>query len=213
MDEPFSAVDPVVRGDLQTEVRRLQEELHKTILFVTHDIDEATILGDSIAVFGPGGVLHQHADPATILNAPASSYVTSLVGRDRGYRSLSFATADTLPVRPVEDPIALERMDDAVVEPGRWRLVLDGAVPIGWLDHAGVAAIGRGRAVRDVVRVGSLAHPGGTLRQALDAALSSPSGLGLVVDDDGAVLGTVTAEDVLSRLHELRADEASGDGP
>ena len=213
MDEPFSAVDPVVRADLQAEVRRLQSELSKTILFVTHDIDEATILGDSIAVFGPGGVLHQHADPATILTAPASSFVASLVGRDRGYRSLSFATAEGVPVSDVAGAIALSELDDAAIETGRWRLVLDGHVPVGWLDRAGLEEVHRGRPVREVVRVGSLAHAGGSLRQLLDAALSSPSGLGLVVDDDGRVLGTVTAEEVLARLHQLRAGEASRGDP
>ena len=81
MDEPFSAVDPVVREDLQTEMLRLQSELKKTIVFVTHDIDEAVKLGDHIAVFGPGGRLQQVAAPRDVLAAPATDFVAGFVGR------------------------------------------------------------------------------------------------------------------------------------
>ncbi len=88
MDEPFSAVDPVVREDLQTEMLRLQSELKKTIVFVTHDIDEAVKLGDHIAVFGPGGRLQQVAAPRDVLAAPATDFVAGFVGRDRGYRGI-----------------------------------------------------------------------------------------------------------------------------
>src|SRR6478672_10353679 len=86
MDEPFSAVDPVVREQLQNEFLRLQSELGKTILFVTHDIDEAVKLGDQVAVLRVGGVLAQ----------PVDDFVAGFVGRDRGYRALSFAAAPEL---------------------------------------------------------------------------------------------------------------------
>ena len=75
MDEPFSAVDPVVRDELQAEILRLQGELHKTIVFVTHDIDEAIKLGDRVAVFGPGGTLQQYDAPARLLSNPANEFV------------------------------------------------------------------------------------------------------------------------------------------
>ena len=74
MDEPFSAVDPVVREELQTEILRLQSELRKTIVFVTHDIDEALKLGDKVAVFGRGGVLQQYDEPARLLSNPAKRF-------------------------------------------------------------------------------------------------------------------------------------------
>ncbi len=207
MDEPFSAVDPVVRADLQREVRRLQADLRKTIVFVTHDIDEATILGDRIAVFGTGGVLHQYADPPTILNAPATGFVMSLVGRDRGYRSLSFDTATDLSLETIPDTIAAGEVEAASIEPGSWRLVLDDDQPIGWLDAAGLAELRGGASLRSAVRVGSLAPVDGSLRQLLDAALSSPSGIGLVVDEGGAVLGGVRAAQVLEQLEQLRLQE------
>ena len=90
MDEPFSAVDPVVRDQLQEEFLRLQGELGKTIVFVTHDIDEAIKLGDQVAVLRVGGHLAQLATPAELLDRPVDAFVAGFVGRDRGYRALRF---------------------------------------------------------------------------------------------------------------------------
>src|SRR4051812_17688120 len=89
MDEPFGAVDPLARDRLQEQFRRIQGELHKTVVFVTHDIDEAVRLGDRIAVLGPAGKLQQYADPATLLAAPANENVAAFVGADRGIRQMS----------------------------------------------------------------------------------------------------------------------------
>ena len=89
MDEPFSAVDPVVREQLQDEFLRLQGELGKTILFVTHDIDEAIKLGDQVAVLRVGGRLAQFGRPGNLLAHPADDFVADFVGRDRGYRALA----------------------------------------------------------------------------------------------------------------------------
>ena len=89
MDEPFGAVDPIVRSRLQEEFRRLQEELGKTVLFVTHDIDEAVRLGDRVAVLAQGGRLAQYDTPARVLAAPADEFVTEFVGADRGMRRLA----------------------------------------------------------------------------------------------------------------------------
>ena len=99
MDEPFSAVDPVVREQLQNEFLRLQSELGKTILFVTHDIDEAVKLGDQVAVLRVGGVLAQLDSPARLLADPVDDFVAGFVGRDRGYRALAFAAAPELTAR------------------------------------------------------------------------------------------------------------------
>ncbi|WP_067509145.1 ABC transporter ATP-binding protein [Actinoplanes sp. TFC3] len=89
MDEPFSAVDPIVRGRLQEEFLRLQETVRKTIVLVTHDIDEAVRLGDRIAVLGEGGRLLQYAGPGELLSQPASEAVSDFVGNDRGVRRLA----------------------------------------------------------------------------------------------------------------------------
>ena len=102
MDEPFGAVDPVVRARLQDEFLRLQRELGKTVLLVTHDIDEAVKMGDQVAVFAAGGRLAQYDVPAAILGAPADEFVSEFVGGSRGLRRLS--------VTPI-DPSYLEPMD------------------------------------------------------------------------------------------------------
>ncbi|HJQ06678.1 MAG TPA: ATP-binding cassette domain-containing protein, partial [Nocardioides sp.] len=99
MDEPFSAVDPVVREQLQDEFLRLQSELGKTIVFVTHDIDEAIKLGDQIAVLQVGGKLAQLSDPAHLLAHPVDDFVADFVGRDRGYRGLGFQKVPELSLR------------------------------------------------------------------------------------------------------------------
>ena len=88
MDEPFGAVDPIVRDRLQNEFLRLQEQLAKTILFVTHDIDEAIKMGDLVVVFQAGGVVAQFGPPAEILASPASEFVARFVGTDRGLKRL-----------------------------------------------------------------------------------------------------------------------------
>ncbi|GAA4127598.1 hypothetical protein GCM10022416_02420 [Actinomadura keratinilytica] len=90
MDEPFSAVDPIVRAGLQEEFLRLQRDLEKTIVFVTHDIDEAVKLGHRIAVFRVGGALAQYATPAELLERPADDFVTDFLGGERGIRRLRF---------------------------------------------------------------------------------------------------------------------------
>jgi osmoprotectant transport system ATP-binding protein len=88
MDEPFGAVDPIVRADLQVELNRLQRELGKTIVFVTHDIDEAFTLADQVVIFKKGGVIAQAGTPAEILADPADAFVASFIGADRGGRDL-----------------------------------------------------------------------------------------------------------------------------
>ena len=88
MDEPFGAVDPIVRADLQLELNRLQRELGKTIVFVTHDIDEAFLLADQVVIFKKGGVVAQSGTPAEILANPADEFVASFIGADRGKREL-----------------------------------------------------------------------------------------------------------------------------
>lgn len=94
MDEPFGAVDPIVRAELQKELLRLQSDLGKTILFVTHDIDEAFLLGDEVVILRPGGVIAQSGTPAEILAAPADDFVESFVGSREGRRALHVEEKD-----------------------------------------------------------------------------------------------------------------------
>lgn len=205
MDEPFSAVDPVVREELQTEILRLQSELRKTIVFVTHDIDEAVKLGDKVAVFGRGGVLQQYADPAFVLSNPANELVSGFVGADRGYRGLQFFKATGLPLHDIRQ-VAEADIDELQLAQGEWALVLraDGK-PFAWINAEGVEVHRKGSTLYDSsVGGGSFFRPDGSLRLALDAALSSPSGLGVAVDDDGRLLGGIQADDVLEALKTQR---------
>jgi osmoprotectant transport system ATP-binding protein len=96
MDEPFGAVDPIVRSQLQDELKALQARLRKTIVFVTHDIDEAMRLGDKVVVLNVGGVLEQIASPADLLGSPSNEFVVRFVGAERGIRRLSLITVSEI---------------------------------------------------------------------------------------------------------------------
>jgi osmoprotectant transport system ATP-binding protein len=103
MDEPFGAIDPIVRARLQDEFLRLQEEVRKTVIFVTHDVDEAIKLGDRIAIFRQGGRLAQYDSPETILERPADEFVAQFVGADRALKALALRTLADLELRPSID--------------------------------------------------------------------------------------------------------------
>jgi osmoprotectant transport system ATP-binding protein len=206
MDEPFSAVDPVVRHELQREILRLQSELHKTIVFVTHDIDEALILADKVAVFGRGGVLQQYDKPARLLSRPANDFVARFIGLGRGYRWLQLIDADGLPLHDIER-IPANKLSDAAAD--GWAVVVDDeGAPLGWIDADGLRRRRNGASVSDsMTGVGSVFRLGGNLSQALDAALSSPSSVGVVVDGAGKAVGGVMAADVLAAAEARRATE------
>ena len=101
MDEPFGAVDPIARDRLQDEFRKLQQALRKTVVFVTHDIDEAVRLGDRIAVLREGGHLEQYATPATLLAQPVSEFVANFVGSDRTLKRLAVTPIDGATLEPI----------------------------------------------------------------------------------------------------------------
>ncbi|MEO8749767.1 MAG: ATP-binding cassette domain-containing protein [Allobranchiibius sp.] len=218
MDEPFSAVDPVVREQLQDEFLRLQEDLGKTIVFVTHDIDEAIKLGDQIAVLRVGGQLAQLASPADLLARPSDAFVAGFVGRDRGYRALGFSSGHTLPHHG-EQTVRMGQPAPSG-SGGEWVLAVDDERhPQGWV-NSGQAA---GRSVTEgmLYRGGTLATDGGSLRGALDACLSSPSGRGVVVDEDGHLLGSAQLDEIVQLIKKQpgplaevdpRANELEGSG-
>jgi osmoprotectant transport system ATP-binding protein len=102
MDEPFGALDPITRARLQDEFLRLQETVRKTVLFVTHDVDEAVRIGDRLAILREGGELVQHDTPAGVLSHPADEFVARLVGADRGLKLLSLHRVDEVELEPAE---------------------------------------------------------------------------------------------------------------
>ncbi|MFF7453803.1 ABC transporter ATP-binding protein [Kitasatospora sp. NPDC008115] len=197
MDEPFSAVDPVVRAGLQEELLRLQSELHKTVLFVTHDIEEAVRLGDQVVVLRERGRIAQLADPHTLLTAPADADVAAFLGRDRGLRGLGLRTAAAVAVRPIPGGPGGRANGGGTpgsgARFGRWELALDDECrPIGWIDlDAAGAALQPAPGFRP---------ESDTLRAALDAAVLSPAGIALALDADGRVTGTADREAVLAAL-------------
>jgi osmoprotectant transport system ATP-binding protein len=139
MDEPFGAVDPVARERLQQEFLHLQGQLKKTVMFVTHDIDEAVMMGDRIAVFAQGGVLQQYAKPAEVLGHPATPFVADFVGTDRGLRRLAVTPvgASDLYQPPVVTPASsvAEACRAVDAEGTRWAIVVDddGRL-LGWVE-------------------------------------------------------------------------------
>lgn len=205
MDEPFGAVDPVVREHLQNEFLRLQQAVRKTVLFVTHDIEEAVRLGDRMAVYGDGRI-EQFDTPSTILGAPANAYVADFVGADRGLKRLSVTPIEE---GDLEQPPVLHLDDPLPARLGaRWAVVLDGENNLhGWIS-AEHAHGGKG-AVRDHARRMEAWLPvGATLKQAFATMLQHDAGWIAVIDKDseGRFLGVLTP----ARLHEaLRRSTAA----
>ncbi|MEU5591965.1 ABC transporter ATP-binding protein [Streptomyces sp. NPDC020298] len=208
MDEPFSAVDPVVRKGLQDELLRLQAELGKTIVFVTHDIDEAIKLGTMVAVMRTGGELAQFAPPAELLSAPADSFVEDFLGTDRGIRRLSFFPAEGLELRtgPV---VAVDASAEKIAARGTadvpYLLVTDvDGRPLGWSSPQDLTAgeIDPGR----LLPYGRPFVPAtDSLRAALDCAVLSPTGWAVGVDDAGRVVGVVSQQVIGEAIRSAHA--------
>jgi osmoprotectant transport system ATP-binding protein len=199
MDEPFGAVDPIVRERLQNEFLRLQEQLAKTILFVTHDIDEAIKMGDLVAVFQQGGVVAQFGTPAEILAGPASDFVARFVGTDRGLKRLSLYRIGELALAPVitarlgDDGATIRRL--AAGDPFDHVLLVDDAQrPVGWVhrDHLPATRLG----LEHVESESPLFDRRTTLKDALSMLLDADVQAGLVVDRTGALRGMVRLADI-----------------
>jgi osmoprotectant transport system ATP-binding protein len=214
MDEPFSAVDPIVRASLQDQLIALQTELRKTIVLVTHDIEEAIKVGDLVALFRPHGRIAQLGTPERLLGAPADDYVAGFVGFDRGIRRLSFfsTAALSLDTGPVLGPDATVASARASGEP--WILVVNDGKPRGWVQPDNLGQHHDGMPLGQVP-----AEPFGhtftvgtdSLRAALDAAVLSPAGQAVGVDGHGKVVGVATFDQLRAAVlaAQTAADEAA----
>jgi osmoprotectant transport system ATP-binding protein len=211
MDEPFGAVDPINRERLQNEFLRLQADVRKTILFVTHDIDEAIKMGDRIAILREGGHLEQYATPAELLMAPADAFVEDFVGADRALKRLSLMRVGDIDLW--EAPLAfvgqasvevLAKLDGAEVPHAL--LVDSERRPLGWLSEKDL----RSDTVPPVAD--SSPNPvldiGDVLRDALSDVLQAESRYAPVVDGTGRIAGVLSVE-IISEF--LTSDDALTD--
>jgi osmoprotectant transport system ATP-binding protein len=206
MDEPFGAIDPINRERLQNEFLRLQREIRKTVVFVTHDIDEAIKMGDRIAVLKKGGKLAQYASPAELLMYPADSFVEDFVGADRALKRLALQRVRDVdlwraPLVRVGEPVAEVRAKLSDAEVPYPLLVDDKGRPLGWLSEKGLG----GERVQDELRSNPkpILDLDDVLRDALADLLYEEAQYGPVVDERGAVTGVLSIE-ILS--HALRTD-------
>jgi osmoprotectant transport system ATP-binding protein len=222
MDEPFSAVDPIVRASLQDELLRLQAELRKTVVFVTHDIEEAIKIGDQVALFRPHGVVAQVDTPQRLLTAPVDGYVEDFLGFDRGIRRLSFLAAQALDLdaRPVagQDSTAAEALAKARTAGEQWILVVDSErLPRGWLGTAELASAPAETKLADLPLTTGLGHTfrvdSDSVRAALDATVLSVTGQAVGVDDGGRVVGVTSYDRLREAIQRANAAPVADPAP
>ncbi len=210
MDEPFGAIDPITRDRLQNEFLRLQETIRKTIIFVTHDIDEAIKMGDRIAILREGSAIAQYDTPERILSAPADDFVADFIGAGASLKRLNLSrvrdialvdwpTAGTDSSR-AEVLAALRASDKGAV------LILDEQRrPVRWVSGREL-----GREDLPITEVGhpseAIVQPNATLADALNEMLKSRVGCAIVVDQSGAYLGTVDFATVSGEIQDMRRD-------
>jgi osmoprotectant transport system ATP-binding protein len=214
MDEPFGAIDPINRERLQNQFLRLQSEIRKTILFVTHDIDEAIKMGDRVAVMQKGGVLAQYASPAELLMNPANDFVEDFVGADRALKRLALIRVRDIdlwkaPLAQVGEPVAAvrARMPEADLP---HPLVVDAeGRPVGWMSERDLAQ------ERVPAKPDSAAEPvieiDYVLRDALSDLLQSDTQYGPVVDERGRLAGVLSVEIISHFLNSRSATEHTSD--
>jgi osmoprotectant transport system ATP-binding protein len=205
MDEPFGAVDPIVRSRLQDELLELQARVGKTIVLVTHDIDEALKIADRIVLLNVGGILEQYSSADELLAQPANEFVEEFVGEDRSVKRLQLKTVADLPfhqgpVVAVGDGVAAAR---AVLEQyaTEWVGVTSDDEFLGWVHAADLPADGAlGSA--PLAMPAAQVQPASTLRSAMQIIMTSHSSVA-VIDDGGKFGGVVTLELIRSGLEDV----------
>ena len=203
MDEPFGAVDPIVRERLQDQFLEIQQRLRKTIVFVTHDIDEAIKMADRIAIFNRGGVIEQYAPPEEILRSPANDFVKRFVGAERGLKRLALIKVADIEIEdgPVVDPAT--RVDEAkrIIESHGlgWCSVVDDGELLGWVDGdilQGHDLVGDARPRPFSAYVTS----DSTLRQALDSIVTSRTQVAVVATEAQRYAGILTLQRISEEI-------------
>jgi osmoprotectant transport system ATP-binding protein len=199
MDEPFGAVDPIVRERLQDQFLDIQARLKKTIVFVTHDIDEAIKMSDRIAILNKGGVLEQFAPPEEILRAPATDFVRQFVGVERGLKRLALVKVNEIQIEdgPVASPAATVEEARRAMEKFNfsWVSVVDDGELLGWVDQSSL----KGKSTvseADPKPFSAYVTSESTLRQALDSIVTSRTQVAVVASEGQRYRGILTLERV-----------------
>jgi osmoprotectant transport system ATP-binding protein len=203
MDEPFGAVDPIIRGRLQEQFLEIQQRLRKTIVFVTHDIDEAIKMADRIAIMNMGGVLEQHAPPEQILREPANDFVKQFVGAERGLKRLSLIEVSSIAVE--DGPVvsssstvdqALGLMDSFGLD---WASVVVEGELLGWVDRRMLESC---QVVGQATPRPFSAYVTGksSLREALDSIVTSRTNVAVVVSEGQRYRGILTLERISKEI-------------
>jgi osmoprotectant transport system ATP-binding protein len=203
MDEPFAAVDPIVRARLQDQFLDIQERLRKTIVFVTHDIDEAIKMADRIAIMNLGGVIEQFATPEEILRQPAREFVEEFVGPERGLKRLALIKVADIGVEegPVVSPSST--VDEARAAMRRfgldWVAVVDDGKLLGWVDESTLDGHTR---LNDLQprRFSAYVTEESSLREALDSIVTSRTNVAVVLGDGQEYLGVLTVERISNEI-------------
>ncbi|ORI16891.1 ABC transporter [Rhodococcus sp. 1163] len=223
MDEPFGAVDPITRGLLQDELMRLQSELGKTIVFVTHDFNEAVKLGDRIAVLGDRSTIEQYDTPEAILANPASDMVAGFVGADASLKQLTLTRIRDVrliqcPTAKESDPVDAIRAKIATRK-WPWGLILDDRNrPLRWVGPAHLAHASSLRGVG--LPVGELVSIQSTLQDGLEALLAESTASTVVTGLRGEYVGLISIDVLVGHLQQMREahehdhddDDADADG-
>jgi osmoprotectant transport system ATP-binding protein len=210
MDEPFGAIDPITRDRLQNEFLRLQGELKKTIVFVTHDIDEAIKMGDRIAILGERSVIRQIDTPERILAYPVDEFVDDFIGSGSTLKGLNFERVSDLDLTPYptmrvgESPqTGLRTLDEARRE---WILLLDQQErPLRWLRHTDLER-GDGDLSERGQHITNQVEPNATRHDTLEEMLRTSSGTCAVVDNRGHFRGVVEINDLTEVIRRLRSE-------
>jgi osmoprotectant transport system ATP-binding protein len=210
MDEPFGAIDPITRDRLQNEFLRLQETIRKTIIFVTHDIDEAIKMGDRIAILREGSAIAQYDTPERILSAPTDDFVADFIGAGASLKRLNLSRVRDIAL--VDWPTAGIQSSRAEVmaalrasDKGAVLILDEQRRPVRWVSGREL-----GRDDLPITEVGhpseAIVQPNATLADALNEMLKSRVGCAIVVDQSGAYLGTVDFATVSGEIQDMRRD-------
>lgn len=226
MDEPFGAIDPITRDRLQNEFLRLQAEVHKTIVFVTHDIDEAIKMGDRIAILQEGSKIAQYDTPEQILTAPANDYVSDFIGSGASLKRLNLSRVSDIELAQW-DTVAVSDDPSHALETLRRSahsavLVLDDVRrPLRWVSASDLQRAD-GRRLDDIGhRPEAVIEPNATLNDALNALITASYSVAIVVDDRGTYQGIVDIDQINEAIRSMRnaavaksrADLTSADQP